>query len=268
MWKITIQNKIRKLQKDIKCLISRIVYIEENCCDGGGTGDDFMTKDSENEITDDFSLNNSINDGFYFNDGLYIESEDTNSSISLNYDSIGHYVFNDTHKGGFSTRVRKISAGGGGTGGASLRLQGYNYDISKSKTVNLNTPYSETSTKNLWSNLTAPITFEHDDQQSIPISEGENVLVLSVNGEFADEYGNIEIEINSGSSIQSNKQRFTGETIATKTLTQTPKTNSVDVILNGVVLDEQGGDYTVSGTTVTLTTAPLTTDVIVIKYLY
>lgn len=71
-----------------------------------------------------------------------------------------------------------------------------------------------------------------------------------------------------GSSVISNKQRFTEDTIPAKTLTQTPKTNSVSVILNGLELDEQGGDYTVSGTTVTLANEPLTTDVIVIKYLY
>lgn len=70
------------------------------------------------------------------------------------------------------------------------------------------------------------------------------------------------------STISANKQRFTGDTIPTKTLTQTPKTNSVAVILNGLELDEQGGDYTVSGTTVTLASEPLITDVIVIKYLY
>lgn len=70
------------------------------------------------------------------------------------------------------------------------------------------------------------------------------------------------------STISANKQRFTGDTISAKTLTQTPKANSVSVILNGIELDEQGGDYTVSGTTVTLANEPLTTDVIVIKYLY
>ena len=69
-------------------------------------------------------------------------------------------------------------------------------------------------------------------------------------------------------SISANKQRFTGDTVATKTLTQTPKENSVSVILNGIELDEQGGDYTVSGTTVTLANKPLITDVIIIKYLY
>lgn len=70
------------------------------------------------------------------------------------------------------------------------------------------------------------------------------------------------------STISANKQRFTGDTISAKTLTQTPKANSVSVILNGLELDEQGGDYTVSGTTVTLSNQPLITDVIVIKYLY
>lgn len=70
------------------------------------------------------------------------------------------------------------------------------------------------------------------------------------------------------SSVNAGKQRFTGDTIPTKTLTQTPKSNSVSVILNGLELDEQGGDYTVTTNTVTLATAPLTTDVIVIKYLY
>ena len=70
------------------------------------------------------------------------------------------------------------------------------------------------------------------------------------------------------SSTSANKQRFTGDTTSAKTLSHTPMTNSVSVILNGIELDEQGGDYTVSDTTVTLANEPLITDVIVIKYLY
>jgi len=75
-------------------------------------------------------------------------------------------------------------------------------------------------------------------------------------------------EISGGTTINANKQRFTGDTISAKTLSHTPVTNSVSVILNGIELDEQGGDYTISGTTVTLLNEPLTTDIIIIKYLY
>lgn len=75
-------------------------------------------------------------------------------------------------------------------------------------------------------------------------------------------------EISGGTTINANKQRFMGDTISAKTLSHTPMTNSVSVILNGIELDEQGGDYTISGTTVNLLNEPLTTDIIIIKYLY
>jgi hypothetical protein len=54
----------------------------------------------------------------------------------------------------------------------------------------------------------------------------------------------------------------------TFTLTSTPVTNSVQVFLNGLLQQEGSGkDYTLSGTTVEFTTAPLTGDILIVHYL-
>ena len=54
----------------------------------------------------------------------------------------------------------------------------------------------------------------------------------------------------------------------TFTLSSTPITNSVQVFLNGLLQQEGSGkDYTLTGTTVEFTTAPLTNDILLIHYI-
>jgi|ERR1041385_517486 hypothetical protein len=51
------------------------------------------------------------------------------------------------------------------------------------------------------------------------------------------------------------------------TLSYTPVSGSVNVFLNGV-LQDSSADYTLSGTTVTLTTSTVTGDTVIVSYLY
>ena len=52
------------------------------------------------------------------------------------------------------------------------------------------------------------------------------------------------------------------------TLASTPITNSVQVYLNGLLQEAGAGeDYTLAGTTVTFTTAPITGDILLIHYI-
>lgn len=114
-----------------------------------------------------------------------------------------------------------------------------------------------------WVNINGYFSITPARMPNATAAETKKVVWNPTTGVFA-----VKDDTSGGTTVEANKQRFTGDTISAKTLSHTPMTNSVSVILNGLELDEQGGDYTVSGTTVTLVDEPLTTDVIVIKYLY
>jgi len=66
---------------------------------------------------------------------------------------------------------------------------------------------------------------------------------------------------------QRTKERFTGLTGTTITAANHIVTGQEDVVKNGLLLD-YGNDYTVSGQTVTLAAALVTSDVVILKYLF
>jgi len=67
--------------------------------------------------------------------------------------------------------------------------------------------------------------------------------------------------------VEDESANCNGVTVAF-TLSSTPVTNSVQVFLNGLLQQEGSGkDYTLSGTTVTFTTAPDTGDILIIHYI-
>lgn len=65
-------------------------------------------------------------------------------------------------------------------------------------------------------------------------------------------------------------ERFTGGTSATLTLTNTAIAGLEQVFKNGTLLDPDATtpDYTLSGTTLTLHTAPIASDVVRVRYFF
>ena len=74
-------------------------------------------------------------------------------------------------------------------------------------------------------------------------------------------------EIEGGTGGTWTKGTFTGNGVTTIfTLPAIPNNNSLNLFLNGQFLADAGVDYTLSGATVTMIIAPLSTDTFIYKY--
>jgi hypothetical protein len=101
---------------------------------------------------------------------------------------------------------------------------------------------------------------------TLPVASASTLGGIKVGGGLAIA-GDGTLSASGGSGYTETKDRFTSSTSTAKTLAHTPAfPSAILVFWNGILQDT--GQYSISGTTVTLTATPSSSDVITIKYSY
>lgn len=114
----------------------------------------------------------------------------------------------------------------------------------------------------------AQVTYTHDNGFELPDSTGIGVLRVRINGTTysASQKGTVDVGTISPSSTDVFNEQYSGSTSSTITIANSAVAGTVRLTKNGVRLP--ASEYSVSGTTVTLSSSRLTTDVFIIDYKY